>query len=790
MKPKSKSLFLAFLSYGFLLQSGITSAAEVTYSSYTATGSDDTSWVNVSGYDSIVAGNAGGASTTFGTVTWGAMTSGNLETSGNGVTINISAPGTSWASAVSGFYAGGPDLLNYGAVTGALQASGVDYMITLSGLTAGKDYKVQFVLADKRANNGYATILSKGANVTGDSSRTRYSYTDGQFAVITASFTADAETAQFQPGQRWGDDVPTATFVSGVQVLAVPTPSLTWDNGTSNFIWSTSAANWTGSAWDNATLNSAIFGATGAGTVNLGEPISAKDLTFNAPGYTIAGNTLSLTAPVITTNAAATISSTINGVGGLTKEGAAILTLSGSNLFTGSTTVNAGTLALGNNLALQYSSFNTASAGTLDLSAVNTPTLGGLSGSTNITLPGKVTSLTLNPQSGSQTYSGNLSGGAAGLTLVKSGAGSQTLSGTSDHSGGTTITEGVLTAGSGSALGSGTITLDGGTLSAANSPTLANAIQVEGSGVLATPSGSDLRLNGNFTGAGTVTKTGGWSLVLGGDNSGFSGTFIHSASNTYLATASSGSATAAWDITGGLLAAGISDANTTVSFGSLSGSGATLASSGSNSTTTFSIGALGTDTTFSGNIQNAFGGSNNFVAITKTGSGTLTLAGNNTYTGNTTVSEGTLSLANAYLADASTVTVATGAVLDLTHGATDIVGTLVLGSTTYTSGTFSAATHGTFISGNGIIQVGATPADPFSTWMSTNYPGIVSPDNRPRRRPRQRRHGKHPRIRPQWRSERCGYQYPAGPHDDGDRLRVHLPPPQGFRKHQPDLPVL
>ena len=89
MKPKSKSLFLAFLSYGFLLQSGITSAAEVTYSSYTATGSADTSWVNVSGYDSIVAGNAGGASTTFGTVTWGAMTSGNLETSANGVTINI-----------------------------------------------------------------------------------------------------------------------------------------------------------------------------------------------------------------------------------------------------------------------------------------------------------------------------------------------------------------------------------------------------------------------------------------------------------------------------------------------------------------------------------------------------------------------------------------------------------------------------------------------------------------------------------------------------------------------------
>ena len=510
MKPKSKSLFLAFLSYGFLLQTGITSAAEVTFSSYTATGSADTSWVNVSGYDSIVAGNAGGASTTFGTVTWGAMTSGNLETSANGVTINISAPSVAWASATSGFYSGGPALLNDGAYSGGLQASGVDYTINLSGLTIGKDYKVQFVLADNRDNTGHATILAKGANVTGDSARTRYSYTDGQFAVITASFTADAATAQFQPGQRWGDDVPNATFVSGVQVLAVPTPSLTWDNGASNFIWSTSAANWTGSAWDNVNLKSAIFGATGAGTVTLGEPISAKDLTFNTPGYTITGDTLSLTAPIITTNAAATISSTIDGVGSLIKEGAATLTLSGSNLFTGSTTINAGTLALGNNLALQYSSFNTASSGTLDLSAVNTPTLGGLTGSGNFTLPANVTSLTLNPQSGSLTYSGNLSGGAAGLALVKSGAGSQTLSGTSDHSGGTTITEGALIAGNNSALGSGTITLDGGTLSAANSPTLANTIQVESSGVLETPFGSNLFLTGNLTGSGTVTKTGGF----------------------------------------------------------------------------------------------------------------------------------------------------------------------------------------------------------------------------------------------------------------------------------------
>lgn len=203
----------------------VNAASTVTYSYYTATGQSDTSWVAVTGYQSIVAGNAGGASTTFGTVTWGAMTVGSLETSANSVTINYSAPGIAWAIPNGTFYAGGPSLLTNGAYSSTLQQSGVDYMITLSGLTVGKDYKVQFVLADNRDNTGYATILSKGGNVTGDSAETLYSYTDGKFAVITASFNADATTAQFQPGQKWGGGGSDATFVSGVQVLAIPEPS-------------------------------------------------------------------------------------------------------------------------------------------------------------------------------------------------------------------------------------------------------------------------------------------------------------------------------------------------------------------------------------------------------------------------------------------------------------------------------------------------------------------------------------------------------------------------------------
>lgn len=200
-------------------------AATVSFSYYTATGSADESWVNVTGYSSIVAGNAGGSSTTYGGVTWGAMPGGNLETSAGGVTINISAPNAAWAGTGGGFYSGGPALLTEGAWTGSLQAGGVDHTINLSGLTVGGQYLVQFVMADSRDNTGHTTILSKGANVTGDSNRYRYSYTDGQYAVVTASFIADADTAQFQAGQRWADDVPDGTFISGVQVLSIPEPT-------------------------------------------------------------------------------------------------------------------------------------------------------------------------------------------------------------------------------------------------------------------------------------------------------------------------------------------------------------------------------------------------------------------------------------------------------------------------------------------------------------------------------------------------------------------------------------
>ena len=140
-----------------------------------------------------------------------------------------------------------------------------------------------------------------------------------------------------------------------------------------------------------------------------------------------------------------------NGTGktSLQKSGPGTWVLYGANTYSGDTLISAGTLRLGNNLAIQNSALNVTGTGALTLEAgVTTPILGGLKGSNSLTLTNDVTSLTLNSGAGiTNAFSGAL-GGGTNMALLKVGAGTQVFSGTNTYSGDTTISGGVLSLGS------------------------------------------------------------------------------------------------------------------------------------------------------------------------------------------------------------------------------------------------------------------------------------------------------------------------------------------------------
>ena len=142
--------------------------------------------------------------------------------------------------------------------------------------------------------------------------------------------------------------------ITGTGTITVPPPN-TWNNASTDFLWNTTSANWTSpTTWADG--GNAIFGATGAGLVTLGTPVTAHSLTFNAGGYVIngGGNTLTLvdSGATITANASNSIAASIAGTVGLTFQGTSILALEGdagsatANTYTGGTYVRSGTLIL------------------------------------------------------------------------------------------------------------------------------------------------------------------------------------------------------------------------------------------------------------------------------------------------------------------------------------------------------------------------------------------------------------------------------------------------------------
>jgi autotransporter-associated beta strand protein len=134
--------------------------------------------------------------------------------------------------------------------------------------------------------------------------------------------------------------------------------------------------------------------------------------------------------------------------GGLTKLGTGVLTLSGTNTYSGDTTLtDGGTLILSNSLALQNSALNFTNGAVKFGGNSQSYQFGGLKGASNLVLTNlnaqAPVALTVNNMA-DMTYSGVLSDNNKGGSLIKAGTGKLTLAGTNTYTGATTVNNGTL----------------------------------------------------------------------------------------------------------------------------------------------------------------------------------------------------------------------------------------------------------------------------------------------------------------------------------------------------------
>lgn len=324
------------------------------------------------------------------------------------------------------------------------------------------------------------------------------------------------------------------------------------------------------------------------------------------------------------------------------KDGAGTLTLSGTvaNTFSGTTTVNAGTLVLFKTAGLNAIAGNLVvgdgtGTDTVQLAAGNqiadtrtvtlnqggvfnlagfSETIGGINSSaTGSQVQLGTGTLTVN-SSAANTYAGTLTGAG---TLNKDGVGRLTLSGASTAFTGTTnVNSGIVALGSATALGSSTVNIG---------------------------SGGNVEIQGNATVANTFNIQGNGTGALDGAIENFSGNNTLSGSITLANNARIGSSS-------GTLTLG----NT----GTLAGTNRNLTVSGAGNTVVNRAIATGTGT------------------LTKEGSGTLTLNAANSYTGATTIAAGQITAgATGLFSDAASLTINTGAVYNMA-GFSETVGSL------------------------------------------------------------------------------------------------------------------
>jgi fibronectin-binding autotransporter adhesin len=298
------------------------------------------------------------------------------------------------------------------------------------------------------ANGATAQIAAPGALIgalTIDGGSTLLLSSGGNLGVSVSLTVGTAGTLTFSGG---------ALTVAGTNVV---------DNGSVQFAaGSSSAATASFSGFGNLVVAGTLT-ANSNSTYTGGTTISSGGRLNLGSG----GNVGSIVGPVVDDGLlvfnrgnAVAFAGAISGAGGLEKQGAETLTLSGVNTYAGATTITAGRILAGSVNGLSPNSAFTVNLNTtLDLNGFNN-TIGSLSGAGSVINDGSaLAALTVANDNTTTTFSGIIQDGIFGnqagvLHLTKSGTGTLILTGANSYTGNTTINAGTLQVGNGGATGS------------------------------------------------------------------------------------------------------------------------------------------------------------------------------------------------------------------------------------------------------------------------------------------------------------------------------------------------
>ena len=625
---------------------------------------------------SIVAGTAGFTKAGAGTLTL----SGNNTYTGP-VTINAGTLAVGVAT-LSNWNNNGSTYV----ATGSNSTLALNSALTVSELTAAN----------------FASVIIKGSWIT----------TATNAAVQTSTFTNDGTTATF-----WAAFWDGNTFTKAVKLQVTKSGSDFVVRQTdaryvqANIIGSATFATQIASA-NQPPIGSSGYGVTNIAMIDAGS-LGVADVTLNGGSLSLSDTTQVIGAlagaagttvtgsgflTVGSGNGGGTYSGVISGGLALTKVGSGTQVLAGANTYTASTTVNAGTVRLGNAAGLGGTGLGAgtavASGATLDLNgqAVGAEEIsvigtgvgdaGALVSSTgSATLSGNVI-LTGNAAvggAGNLAVSGAVSGAFA---LTKVGNGTLTLSAGNSYSGGTVLSQGGLVVTNGNGLGSGSVTVGDASSGPSNlsillgSVTMSRAITVTSNGAgTVTLGASGAVLNPEFSGAITLSNRD--VILAGGSNTdrltftgGIGGTgnvsvtgpgrvMFLTAANTFAGnlTVQSGATLQLHWGGAGTSTSYIPDASVLTvdgtlklakganseTVGGLSGAGTVMGHDGVTDVASALVIDNAGNHTFSGVLSNG-GATGATLSLTKTGAGTQTLSGPSTHTGGTAVQNGVLAL--------------------------------------------------------------------------------------------------------------------------------------------------